>query len=120
MYDPSISLDVLTLSDTVRLEIGGAGQQLPEHVRKNSAVLVIIDLHGRVDAQSHRHVFGFFVRAMDHQRYILLWLHTVLESEQIESLSPVQIQRRGVHTFFELTGQHAHADQVAAVNALEA
>jgi hypothetical protein len=38
------------------LEISRAGKQLPEHVRQNSTMLVIIDLDRGVDSQGYGHL----------------------------------------------------------------
>src|SRR6266480_2833675 len=59
------------LCRTAALEIGCAGQQLSEHVRKDSTVLVIINLYGSIDAQRYRHLLSFSVCAMNHQGDVL-------------------------------------------------
>src|SRR5437899_1684016 len=61
-----------------RSEIGCDRQQLPQDVRQNPAVLVVVDLDRRVDAQCHWHVLGCAVRAMNHERDVLLRLGSAL------------------------------------------
>src|SRR5258705_136260 len=51
--------DKLEVCRTSKSKIGCAGEYLPENVRKNSAVLVIVDLNRCVDAQCNRNCFSF-------------------------------------------------------------
>ena len=46
-------------------------KQLPQHIRQYPAVVVVINLDRRVDAQRHRRLFGFSVRPVNHKRQIL-------------------------------------------------
>ena len=50
------------------------GQQLTQHERQDTAVLVVIHFDRRVDAQQDLHLLRVAVLAMDHQRDILLRL----------------------------------------------
>src|SRR5262245_323769 len=59
--------------------------QLAQHVRQDAAVLVVIDLDRRVDAQLHRNLFTCAVRAVNYQRDVLLWLDPVAQAHDVES-----------------------------------
>src|SRR4051794_990762 len=49
----------------------GLGDQLPQHVGQNAAVLVVIDLNGRIDAAADRHGFDLPVAVNDAQLHVL-------------------------------------------------
>jgi hypothetical protein len=94
-------------------------QKPPEHKRKNAAVLVVVDLDRRVDAQRHRQLLAAAIGARHHQ------LRVASRSQQrignhVDQLVALQAQRLPGVAPLELQGQNAHADQVAAVDALEA
>src|SRR3546814_9165636 len=57
---------------------------------------------------------------MDAQGRRLARLGEIVDSKQIEHLRADKPQCRRIHARGELERQHAHADQVAAVDALEA
>src|SRR5438445_704549 len=46
--------------------------QLPQHIGKNTAVLVVIDLYGGVDSKDDKHLFGLAIGSMNDQLCILL------------------------------------------------
>ena len=57
---------------------------------------------------------------MNHERHVLSRFDLIaFESGDVESFRAVEIQRLGVRAFFELARKHAHADEVAAMDALE-
>src|ERR1051326_1125168 len=114
------------------LKPGRARQQLSQHIRQDSTVQVVVDLDRRVDAQSHWNILRRSIRAMNRERHIHAWRDFKiiaravgvviggLQSRDVERLSAVEIQRRRVRSFLELTRQDPHADKVAAMNAFEA
>src|SRR5262245_12607354 len=104
----------------VRRRGSGLRDQLAQYVRQDAAVLVVIDLDRRIYAQLHRDLFSGPVRAAYDQRDILLRPDPAVESDDVESFRAVEVERLRADAFFELQRQHAHSDQVAAVNPLEA
>ena len=57
---------------------------------------------------------------MDDQRQRLPRLRVVVEPDEIERLGAVELERRRGRAGRKLARQHAHADEVAAMDALEA
>ena len=57
---------------------------------------------------------------MNDERDILSRLDPRFNSKQIKRLTAIELQRRGARVVFELTRQHTHADEIAAMDALEA
>ena len=57
---------------------------------------------------------------MDDQGHVLERFEVSVEADEIKPLGPVKAQRLHAGPFFELTGHHAHKDQIAAVNPLKA
>src|SRR3990172_2715698 len=95
-------------------------QQLPQHVLQNSAIPVIVQLRRRVDAADHLKLTGRALVAHRLDAEFRPDLESVGDAgdvELLESAKPV-----GLEIFAGLEHQRhdAHADQVAAVNALEA
>ena len=88
-------------------------QQLAQHERQDAAVLVVLDLLRRVDAHARRELL--VVRRCTRD---LLGL-AALDAGDRELLLAGQPERLGVLAVGELQRQHAHADQVGAVDALE-
>src|ERR1051326_5286646 len=76
--------------------------QLPQNVRQYSAVLVIIDLDGRIYSASNRNIFPLPVCPRDSQSQILLRLQSCVQAQYIVSFSPVQFQCLSSSAFFEL------------------
>ena len=70
--------------------------------------------------QRDRDVFHLPVRASDAQRQVLLRLQVRARARDVVSFRAVQLQRLRSGAFFELQRQHAHADEVGAMDALEA
>ena len=58
--------------------------------------------------------------AVNHQRRVLLRFDTAFQTFDIECLVADKLQRLCAVAAEKLQRQHAHADQVAAMNALEA
>src|SRR5262249_28854778 len=117
---PNLNVQEQSAVAAVRRRGSGLSDQLAQHVRQDAAVLVIIDLDRRIYAQLHRNLFSGPVRAAYDQRDILLRPDPAVESDDVESFRAVEVERLRADAFFELQRQHAHSDQVAAVNPLEA
>lgn len=59
---------------SLRNNLALGSEQLPQDIRQDAAVLVIIDLNRSIDATGHRNSFSFAVGARDLESQILLWL----------------------------------------------
>ena len=82
-------------------------------------MLVIIDFDGRIDAATHQHVFNRTVFTGDFQREVLLRLDAAVEADDVVGLGAIQLERLSGGAVLKLQGQHAHADEIGAVNALK-
>src|SRR5215212_10870856 len=87
-------------------------QELSEHEQQDSPMSVVEPLIGGIDAHSG---LELLVICLD-----LEPAGAVLESVEVERLLAGQAERLRVLTVRELQRQHAHADQVRAVDALVA
>ncbi len=83
-------------------------------------MLVVVDLNRCVDAQRYRHFFGFAIGSVNHHRDVLPRLDPLFKSDDVKRLGAIKFERLRVCAFLKLARQHAHANQVAAVYALEA
>ena len=83
-------------------------------------MLVVIYLNRRVYAAADGDFFGFPVLARDAQGEVLLRLEVFAQAHDVVGFGAVELQGLGGGAFFELQGQDAHADEVGAVDALEA
>src|SRR4051812_14397847 len=84
-------------------------------------MLVIIYLNRRINPECDGDFFRFAIGAMDDEHYVLAWTDCpAFKPCQVEDLCTIQLERGGVCALFELAGQHAHANQIATVNSLEA
>src|SRR6266853_1423073 len=91
-----------------------------QHEGQDAAVLVVVDLDRRVDAQQQRHFLHAAVGSPDHERRVLLRPDLALDAANVEGLVAFDPERRDRVAAFELEGEHAHADEVRAMDALEA
>src|ERR671910_587195 len=94
-------------------------EELPEDGLQDAAVAQVLDLDRRVHAGLDLELFGLAVvaRSPDGQ---LGAGRDLCETRDVEGLSAGQTQGVGALAFRKLEGEDAHADQVRAVNALEA
>ena len=83
-------------------------------------MLVVVNFDGRIDAATHGHLLHRAVLARDLQRQILLRFEARIQAHDVIGLRAVELEAEGGGAFLELQGQHAHAHEVAAVNAFEA
>src|SRR5436190_2247424 len=94
--------------------------QLPEHERQDAAVHVVVDFDRRVDAHDDGDFVGRSGAAMNPQRGLLHRTQSAFDADDVERLRAVERQRLRARSFVELQRENAHADEVGAVNALEA
>src|SRR5471032_2856739 len=95
------------------------GQQLAQHERQDAAVFVVIDFDRRVDAQQDFDFLRRLAFAVDHQGRQLLRLDLAFQAFQVVDFLAGDAQRFDAVVADELQRQHAHADQVGAVDAFE-
>src|SRR5438270_5113718 len=92
--------------------------QLPEYVLQDSAVPIVVNLVWGIDARYHLEcLVGAFPTRTN--RYKHAGLDALGDSTDIESFKTGQAVGGRAFAFFELQRQHAHAHQVAPVNALK-
>src|ERR1044071_9038715 len=82
------------------------GDQLPQNVRQNSSVLIVVHFYRCIDSQYHRDLLAFAVLTMDCQRQLLPWTYAVFKTCQIEALTSIQLERLSAGAFVKLTRQH--------------
>src|SRR3954469_87438 len=63
-----------------------ASNDLPQHVRQNSTVPVVINFNRRIDSATRRDFFNLSIRARDLQRQFLLRAQLVIQPNNIERL----------------------------------
>jgi len=94
--------------------------QLPQHKRQDAAVAVVVDFDRSVDAEFDC-LFEFYaVFAGDGEGDILAGLDAVAEAGDVVGFGAVEVERLRADAFGELEWEDAHADEVGAVDALEA
>src|SRR5262245_60839445 len=94
-------------------------QQLPQYRLENSAVAVVLQLNGCIDAAGggEFHRITFAIR--DLHSHILSRLERIID-ENIEAADAGQAKRTAVLALLVDQRQHTHADEVAAMDTLEA
>ena len=92
---------------------------MPQHVGEYSASPVIGHLHRCIDAQHKLELSALAARGVDHQRGLALWFEIGVR-DHVDRLNALQPQAFPRITRLKLQRQHAHAHQVAAVDALKA
>src|SRR3984957_3024215 len=97
--------------------LAGCGE-LPQYVVQNPAVLVVVEFLRGIDAQARLELRGGAVIGSGNDPDRLL--RAAVESGDFKSLLAAQTQGLRVMAPLVLQRQHAHADQVGAVDALEA
>ena len=70
------------------LGCGVCGQQLPQHVRQNSAVLVVVHLDRRIDTQQQLRFLPGAVASLDDHGDVLLRLDVAVDAEDMNVSSP--------------------------------
>ncbi|MDX6694663.1 MAG: hypothetical protein QOF02_2266 [Blastocatellia bacterium] len=95
-------------------------EQLAQNEGENAAVLVVVQFYRRVNAQGDGNFFGRAALASNDERDVLSRPDAVFKAGDVERLRAIESERLRARPFLELTRQDAHADQIAAMNALEA
>src|SRR5260221_7922075 len=98
----------------------GSPENLAQYERQDAAVLVVVHLDRRIDAQQHLDLRSGPVLVVDHDRHFLARVHAVFDTEDVDGLVAFDAERGHRVVPHELEGQHAHHDEVGAVDALEA
>src|SRR5690606_17822211 len=93
---------------------------LPQNGLQNARVAVIIDVYHAVETADYRELEACAVFARRFDGQALAWLHIVREAFDIERLAAGDAERFPAGAVSELQRQNAHANEVAAVNPLEA
>ena len=101
------------------LRSGVSRQNLAEDVRQNPASPVIIDFDGSVDTDENRHIKAGSIRFGDFQCRLRLWFEFIADPEQVERGIGQVLDSVVVRFVDKVARKHAHADQVAAVDAFE-
>src|SRR5438552_1173863 len=98
----------------------GFPEYLAQYERQDAAVLVIVHLDRRVDAQQQRDFLYAAVGSPDHERRFLLRPHARFDAGDVDDLVPLDSERLHRIAARELEGEHAHPDEVRAMDTLEA
>jgi len=96
-----------------------ASDELPQHVRQNPAVLVVAQLLGRIDARQHLEGLRCAVRTACRHAQRRPRTEGIVQTRNVEPLEAGEAERVARLAVRELERQHAHADEVRPVNALE-
>src|SRR5215471_6911471 len=93
--------------------------ELTQHVRQNAVVAIVLRLVGRVDPSQHgeRRLVSTGSGGGDIQARA--WLNAAGDALDIVALLAREPKRFRVSSGLKLQRQHAHADEIAAVNALK-
>ena len=83
-------------------------------------MLVVLDLDGGIDSQRNRDLISPAAVAVDEEGDILARLDLTFQTDNVKDFGAVELQRLSTGSFLKLAGQDAHANQIAAVDALEA
>src|SRR5262252_5805338 len=95
-------------------------EELAQHERQNPAVQVVVDFDRCIDAQQQGNLLRRAILAMDRERHVHLRTDAFLDAGQIEFLVALDLERYHAVVPLELARQHTHADEVRAMDALEA
>src|SRR5438105_4622038 len=101
--------------------LGRLRDELTKDEGEYAAVSVIFDLNRRVYAERDGNFLLVAVGAANAKRQVLARRYlAAFQAHDVEDLRAVEPKRLGVRALFELEREHAHADEVRAVYALEA
>src|SRR6185437_14117056 len=94
-------------------------KHLAQNVLKDSAVLVVSDLERRIDAGNGGKLF-FLALSVARAHFDLFFrLEILAQALEIENFEAAKPERLEIFTRREFQWQHSHADQIAAMDALE-
>src|SRR5215472_14078993 len=94
--------------------------ELPQHVLQDSAMLVILNLVGRVDASDRLAGFDFSVLATGANCHLHSGRDSAGNSLDIENFEAGETEARGGFSVLELQRKYSHSNQIAAMDAFEA
>src|SRR5688572_25273896 len=81
---------------------------------------IVIHFDRGIYSQYHRNLLDRPTRPVNHKRNFLSWLDSVFDTQKIKSLAAVESQRSSIRIVLELTRQHAHSDEITAMNTFKA
>src|SRR5690348_17316740 len=90
-----------------------------QHVLQDAAVPEIFELVERIDTAQQRHLVGLAVGAVNPAKELGARLQALGDAENVEALGAVELQGLTILAFLELQGEHRHADEIRAMDALE-
>src|SRR5215207_10741344 len=96
------------------------GRELTQHVLQDAAVAEVFELVERIDAADERHLLDLAVRRGDLGGELLSRLQLAGDAAQRHRLVALEAERGPRGLADEDERHHAHADEVRAVDALEA
>src|SRR5579862_9013425 len=91
-----------------------------QHILQNAAMAEIFELVERVDAAEQLHLIDRATGAVNTADELGARLQALGDAQNIETLGALELQALAVHALLELQRQHRHADEIGAMNALEA
>ena len=98
----------------------GRADQLSQHIRQNAAVAVVLDFLRRIDSDQHVELlYGAICGSRGYRRF-LRCRQPFRHARNRITLNSRQSQRVASLARHELQRKHAHADQIRAMDALEA
>src|SRR4249920_171266 len=93
---------------------------LAQNVGQNPPMLIVIYFDLCIDAAAYGDVGDFARFTGDFQNQILLRLDRGIEANDIIRFGTIKLQRLRSGSFLKLERQHAHADEIRAMDALKA
>src|SRR6476660_3347347 len=105
----SVSLAVSEMS-AIQKHSSGPRHELPQDIRQDAAMLVIIDLDRGIDPARHRDLFLRSAGPGNFQGQVLLRPQFRTKSDHVKFLAAVQMQWG--RPFLELQRQYSHAHKV--------
>src|SRR3984957_4712953 len=94
-------------------------QQVAQHVLQDAAVAEVVELVQRIDTADERDAPQPAVGGDDLRHQALVRLELALQTPDGDLLAALEAERLPRGAFLETERQHAHADQVGTVDALE-
>src|SRR5438067_1449850 len=95
-------------------------EEAAQHELKNAAVLIVVDLVGRIDSADDFETLRLAVDARGFDVELFARREAVLHARDVDRLEAGEAERLRVLACHELEREHAHADEVRAMDALEA
>src|SRR5258706_7719238 len=106
-------------SAVVQSAVSAGADHVSQHRVQDAAVAVVLNFNGGIDTtrgdEFHRRAFA----PLDDHLHILSWLQTIIKLD-VERAHAGQAEARTALALLVLQRQNAHADEIAAVDALVA